>query len=336
MKKIGLTTTVPVEVILAAGYTPVDLNNVFITSGDYSKYIDLAERDGFPKSLCAWIKGIYGACISEGINEVIGVVEGDCSNTKALLEVLEYRGIKIRPFSFPHSHEREDIEAEIKKLMESFNVSLEEVEAVRKQLESPRKLAREIDELTYIDNKATGFENHLYQVSLSDFNGNVDAFENELQDTVNMIKKRPENSKKLRLGYIGVPPMTADIYDFVENLNGHFVYNEVQREFAFPRAEVASDIFEQYYDYTYPYDIKFRMQEIKKQIKERKLDGIIHYTQAFCYRCVEDIVLKAELNIPILNIEGDKQNTLDARTKLRIEAFLDMLLDLKEEKACEY
>ncbi|GAI09778.1 unnamed protein product, partial [marine sediment metagenome] len=31
MKKIGITTTVPVEILLAAGYQPVDLNNVFIT-----------------------------------------------------------------------------------------------------------------------------------------------------------------------------------------------------------------------------------------------------------------------------------------------------------------
>ncbi len=69
---------------------------------------------------------------------------------------------------------------------------------------------------------------------------------------------------------------------------------------------------------------------MKKQIEERNIDAIIHYTQAFCHRAVEDIVLKEELNIPMLNIEGDKLNTLDARTKLRLEAFLDMLLDLKQ------
>ncbi len=125
--------------------------------------------------------------------------------------------------------------------------------------------------------------------------------------------------------------MTGDIYEFVENFDATFVYNEVQREFAFPRGNSAKDIFEQYYDYTYPYDVTFRIAELKRQIKERELDGIIHYTQAFCYRAVEDIVLKQQLNIPILNIEGDKLNTLDARTKLRLEAFLDMLVDLKGE-----
>ncbi len=331
MKKIGLTTTVPVEVLLAAGYTPIDLNNLFITSENYSKYIDIAERDGFPKSLCAWIKGIYGACVENGIKEIVGVMEGDCSNTKALIEVLELRGVRIYPFSFPHSHKREDVRKEIDKFMQIFNVSMEEVEKVRNRLNKIRELAKEIDELTYISSKANGFENHLYQVSLSDLNGNIDAFEDELKKVISKIKGRNSNKKKLRLGYIGVPPMTGDIYEFVENFNAQFVYNEVQREFAFPRADKALNIYEQYYDYTYPYNTNFRIKELKKQISDRKLDGIIHYTQAFCYRSVEDIVLKQQLDIPILNIEGDKLNTLDARTKLRLEAFLDMLSDLKEE-----
>jgi benzoyl-CoA reductase/2-hydroxyglutaryl-CoA dehydratase subunit BcrC/BadD/HgdB len=335
MSKIGLTTTVPVEVLIAAGYTPVDLNNIFITSSDYLKYIDIAERDGFPRSLCTWIKGIYGACLQNGIKEIVGVVEGECSNTKVLIEVLELRGIKVYPFSFPNSHKSEDVEHEINKFMDVFNVTLEEVEIVRKKLNKTRALAKEIDELTYMHNKATGFENHLYQVSSSDFNGDLAAFEVDLEKVIKDIKNREPINRKLRLGYIGVPPMTCDIYEFVENLNANFVYNEVQREFAFPRADKALNIYEQYYDYTYPYDTAFRIKELKKQIKERKLDGIIHYTQAFCYRAVADIVLKEKLDIPILNIEGDKLNILDARTKLRLEAYLDMLLDLKEAKTCE-
>jgi benzoyl-CoA reductase/2-hydroxyglutaryl-CoA dehydratase subunit BcrC/BadD/HgdB len=335
MKKIGLTTTVPVEVLIAAGYTPVDLNNIFITSSDYLKYIDIAERDGFPRSLCTWIKGIYGACLENGIKEIVGVVEGECSNTKALIEVLELRGIKVYPFSFPHSHKVEDVEHEINKFMNVFNVTIKEVEVVRKRLNKTRALAKEIDELTYIHNKVTGFENHLYQVSSSDFNGDIDAFEVGLKKVICEIKNKKPLNRKLRLGYIGVPPMTCDIYEFVENLNANFVYNEVQREFAFPRADKALNIYQQYYDYTYPYDTAFRIKELKKQINERNLDGIIHYTQAFCYRAVADIVLKEKLDIPILNIEGDKLNILDARTKLRLEAFLDMLLDLKEAKKCE-
>lgn len=330
MKKIGLTTTVPIEVLIAAGYTPIDLNNVFVTSDNYLKYIDMAEKDGFSKSICAWIKGIYGACMDNDIKEVVGVIEGDCSNTKVLMETFKFRGIKVYPFSFPHSHTKEDVKNKINEFMELFNVKYDETEKVRKRLNEIRKSAKEIDRLTYDGNLVSGFENHLYQLCLSDFNGDVEKYKSELKSFINIAYERKPIKKKLRLGYIGVPPMTGDIYEYVENFDAQFAYNEVQREFAFPRADKANDIYEQYYDYTYPYDIDFRINELKKQIKERKLDGIIHYTQAFCYRGLEHIILKEKLNIPILNIEGDKLNTLDARTKLRIEAFLDMLLDLKE------
>ncbi len=72
-------------------------------------------------------------------------------------------------------------------------------------------------------------------MSLSDFNGNIDKFEEHLKKVIEGMEKREPINKKLRLGYIGVPPMTGDIYEFSEKLNAHFVYNEVQREFAFPR-----------------------------------------------------------------------------------------------------
>ncbi len=329
MKKIGITTTVPVEVLMAAGYIPIDLNNLFIASADYNKYIDIAERDGFPKSMCAWIKGIYGACLENGITEIIGVTEGDCSNTKVLLEVLKSKGVKGHPFAFPHSHTRESVHREIEKFMGMFGVSMDEVEKIRQKINILRKDAVRLDELTYLEGKADGFENHLFQLCLSDFDGDMERYGILLRSKVEEIEKRDENSKRLRLGYLGVPPMQGDLHHFVEKFDARFVYNEVQREFAFPRAIEAENIFEQYYDYTYPYDMEYRLRDVIEQVKERKLDGIIHYTQAFCHRAIEDIILKERLDIPILNIEGDKLNTLDARTKLRLEAFLDMLHDLK-------
>ena len=328
--KIGITTTVPIEIIYAAGHTPVDLNNLFITSEDYSKYIDIAERDGFPKSMCAWIKGMYGVCIENKIDAIVGVVEGDCSNTKILTEILQRRGIKIYPFSFPYSKDLEEIKTSINNLIAIFKTDYSEVERMRQKLNRIRKLGIEIDKLTYLENLGTAWDNHFYLVNFSDFQGNPDDFEKELKEKIAAIKSSKAKKYLLRLGYIGVPPMTGDIYDFVNTYNATFVYNEVQREFAFPRHKSDKNIYEQYQNYTYPYNNQFRISEIKKQIKERKIDAIIHYTQAFCHRAMEHIIIKNEIDIPILNIEGDKLNVLDARTKLRLEAFLDMVADNKK------
>ncbi len=329
MKKIGLTTTVPIEVLIAAGYEPFDLNNLFVTSENHLHYIDIAEQDGFPKSMCAWIKGIYGACIKHNVKEIIAVMEGDCSNTKVLNDILKSKGVILHPFSFPHSHLIEDVDREMKRFMKYFGVSVEAVEEIRKQLNRIREKVKRIDEYSYTKDVVLGFENHLLQLCMSDLDGNASNYEKLIDNKLLDIESRSPSLKKLRLGYIGVPPMTGDLFDFVETLDARFIYSEVQREFSFPRFEMANNMTEQYYDYTYPYDFDFRVKEIQRQVKLRNLDGIIHYTQAFCHKAAEHILLKDQLNIPILNIEGDKLNVLDARTKLRLEAFLDMLSDLK-------
>lgn len=329
MRYIGITTTIPSEVLIAAGYTPIDLNNIFISADNYEHYIKIAEEDGFPQNYCSWIKGIYGVCIEKNIKEIIAVVGGDCSNSVVLAEVLELRGIKIHPFAFPISRTVSNIKIQINSLMNHFGVSIDDIEKVRSRLAPLRDKIIELDKLTYKSSKVTGWENHLYQVSMSDFNLDINKYEEDVNSFLKDIYKREAIKHSVKVGYIGVPPITGDIYDFIENLDAKLVYNEVQREFAMPRHNQSETIYEQYLEYTYPYDTFYRAEEIKRQIKERDIDAIIHYTQAFCYRSAQHIILKQELGVPVLHIEGDKSRTLDARTKLRIEAFIDMVKDKK-------
>lgn len=328
MRKIGITTTVPQEIILSAGAIPVDLNNLFISSSAYLSYIETAEQHGFPKSMCAWIKGIYGACLSHNINEIIGVVEGDCSNTHTLISILERRGIKVHRFGYPYDRSKERLYENMDLLAKSLGTSLSDSEKYLEVTGDMHSLGILVDNLT-ISGKATGFENHLWLVSQSDFNSDIISYKKRLSSELDNISKRNPKNHFLNLGYIGVPPMTADLYEFVSDFDAGIIYNEIQREFAFPRYLEAKTLTEKYIDYTYPYDINNRISCIKNEIKSRKLDGIIHYTQAFCHRAAEDIIIKSELEIPILHIEGDRLNSLDARTKLRIETFIDMVHDLK-------
>lgn len=325
MRKIGFTTTIPVEVILAAKCIPVDLNNVFITDSNPEQYIEYAEIKGFPRNTCSWIKGIYGVLLKrKGIDELIGVVEGDCSNTRALLEVLNLENIKYITFSYPYDKNKERLMNEIKKLVEYFEVTWQEVQTVKERLDSIRMKLMELDRLTWEENKVSGFENHLWLVSSSDFNGDPDKFEKDLEEFLKEAKNRAEKKEKVRMGYIGVPPIFSDLYEFIEDKGGRVVFNEVQRQFSIFNG-IGKDILSGYLDFTYPYDLKNRLDDIKKEIKRRNIHGIIHYVQSFCFRGIEDIIIKNEMDIPVLTLEGDKPGKLDARTKLRLEAFLDML-----------
>lgn len=55
-----------------------------------------------------------------------------------------------------------------------------------------------------------------------------------------------------------------DLYSYIEERGAKVVFNEVQREFAFPRHVKAKNIFEQYLNYTYPYGIEFRIKNLEK------------------------------------------------------------------------
>jgi len=326
LKNVGFTTSIPVEVLFAAGLRPIDLNNIFITHENPERLLEKAENAGFPRNTCAWIKGIFSAVLLHGnIDTIIGVIEGDCSNTKALIEVFELYNIKCVPFSYPNSRNYRNLEAEILSLCRYFNVTLKDCSEIKNKLDTIRKKLIYLDELTWKSNKARGFENHIWQVSSSDFNGDYELFDAELDRAITEIEERQPLRERIRLGYIGVPPINGDLYSFIETLDARIVYNEVQRQFAMPCGVDCEDIVEMYRMFTYPYNLSGRLSDIKNEISKRKLNGVIHYTQAFCFRGIEDIIIRKELGIPVLTLEGDRPGNLDQRTKLRLESFIDML-----------
>lgn len=328
-KRIAISNTIPSEIIYAAGEVVCDLNNSFVTSGASEAWIDEAEYNGLPKSLCAWIKGVYTACLIEQPDAFIAVTEGDCSNTKGLQQLLTLKGIPNIEFAFPYDRCRQKLEGSLKQLMQVFNVSESQVTATWKTLNSIRALGVIVDQLTYTTYQVTGFENHLSLVSFSDFCGNPSSFKNQLENLIVEATTRPPNPPLVRLAYLGVPPMYGDLYHYVETQGAGIVFNEVQRQFMMPDYHEATSLVDQYLAYTYPYDIWHRIKAIKKALAQRQIDGIIHYTQAFCHHSLDDMVLRTAFDVPILTLEGDKAQQLDSRAKLRLEAYIDMLKDQK-------
>ncbi len=325
---IGFTTTIPVELIFAAGYEPCDLNNIFVTDRDPGRFIERAERDGFPKSMCNWIKGIYGVIMEKEVAGVITVMEGDCSNTQALAEILRYRGVRTIPFSFPYDRDREVLAREIEKLSKELSVDEGSLTDVEVRIAGVRCKLSEIDTMTWSERNVTGAENHLWLVGSSDMLGDMEGYGSSADEFIASARKR-ESFQGIPLGYIGVPPIVTGLYDFVESVGGQVVYNETQRQFALPYE--TEDIVERYLLYTYPYGIFARLKDIGDEIARRGIKGIIHYVQAFCFRAIEDVILRETISVPILTVEGDLPRALDTRTKMRIEAFVEMLEGMRRQ-----
>jgi|SRR5690554_1270739 benzoyl-CoA reductase/2-hydroxyglutaryl-CoA dehydratase subunit BcrC/BadD/HgdB len=321
--RLGFTTSFPVEVIFAAGYTPVDLNNIFI-SGDPLQRVQNAEANGFPRNICSWIKGIYDTVIENDIRTVIGVVQGDCSNTHSLMSLLKDKGVEVIPFSFPYERNRESLLREIATLRERFGVTEKQAAEVKRELDPIRKKLVELDRLTWEERKVTGEENHLWQVNASDFQGDPAGYDKRLDSFLREASSsRPAGDNEIRLAYIGVPPIITDIYRFLPQQGADVLFNEVQRQFAMPHLK--DEIVDQYLAFTYPYTVFDRLKDIGNEVKRRHIDGIISYSQAFCHRQIDNILLKKYLRLPFLTIEGDQPAELDERTKLRLESFLDVI-----------
>ncbi|MGQ9557102.1 MAG: 2-hydroxyacyl-CoA dehydratase family protein [Desulfurispora sp.] len=324
MEKIGITTTVPVEIIYAAGCVPVDLNNVFITSASPGQLVEEAELAGYPRNVCAWIKGIYSAALKLGIKKVVAVTQGDCSNTHALMETWQLTGMEIIPFAYPFDRDYDLLKLQLQKFMDLLGVDWSQVRRAWQELQEVRRLAHQIDELTWRENRVRGQDNHLFLVTCSDFNGNPQEYAARARRFISELPAEPlAGTDEVRLAYIGVPPIMDDLYDYVESRGARVVFNETQRQFSMPFS--TDDLIEQYRLYTYPYGIFFRLEDIQEQLVLRRVRGVIHYAQSFCYRQIEDMIVRARLSLPVLTLEGDRPNRLDARTRMRLDAFIEML-----------
>ncbi|WP_022850960.1 2-hydroxyacyl-CoA dehydratase family protein [Limisalsivibrio acetivorans] len=324
MKRIGFTTTIPVELVMASGGAPCDLNNVFITSENPSEYIDFAESEGLPRNICAWIKGIYTAVVRGAVDEVIAVTEGDCSNSHALAELFMEQGIPVHSFAYPFgksdrlSFLKNEFEGLASSLGTTVGVAMESV----KRTDRVRSKLRELDRLT-VEGRVTGFENHITLVSSTDFNGDIDTYEKELDALLYDARGREPSTNSIRIGVLGVPTIFDDIYAFLEERGAQVVFNEIQRQFSIPSTN--PDYIARYAEYTYPYDVFTRLEDIQKQVEERKIHGLIHYVQSFCYRQMQDITMRKHLDVPVLTVEGDGPGGIDSRTRIRVESFLEML-----------
>ena len=325
MKRIGITTTVPIEVLLAAGYQPVDLNNVLVNDPPPERLVNIAEKAGFPLNCCSWIKGIYGVCMDDGIDTVLCVTSGDCSNTIMLMEVLNLRGIKAIPFAYPDQPDSLKMEQVLEALAQTLGTTLEAADKIREELQPGRGLAQKLDELTWKEGLVSGGENHLWLVSASDFNQEHTKYCHRLQELLTECQQRqPYPVDYLRLAYIGVPSVYArELYPFLESNGARVVYNEIQRQFAMP--EPGDSLAEQYTNYTYPYSIHERLRDITTELRRRQVDGVIHYVQAFCHRGIADIIFREAIDLPMLTIEGNNDFFLNNHLKTRLEAFVDML-----------
>ncbi len=239
------------------------------------------------------------------------------------MEVLQYRGVSVVPFAFPFDRDPGALSLELSKFADRFGTTLAESERWKARLDPVRRLAHEIDRLTWEEGKVTGEENHRWLVACSDFEGDPEGYARRAESFIGEAAARPAMRERVPVAFVGVPPIVSGLHACFEEAGARIVLNEVQRQFAMPFP--AASLVEQYLSYTYPYSVFERIRDIRAEVARRGARGIVHYVQSFCFRQIEDILLRGEVGVPVLTLEGESPGSVDERTRIRIQAFVEML-----------
>ncbi len=125
------------------------------------------------------------------------------------------------------------------------------------------------------------------------------------------------------MALFGVPGLLSDLVPYLEELGVRVVLFETEHAFAMLSE---ADTVEQQYSperYSYPYGIEVRLKRFSELCRQRSVDRVVYYQQAFCHHNLETRrVLAALVPLPVLTVEGDLPGMLTQRDRLRIETFV--------------
>jgi predicted CoA-substrate-specific enzyme activase len=340
-RRIGITGTCPVEVLVAAGARVLDLNNAFIADPQPERLLDAAHRFGFAPTQCAWTRGMFGAVLramtgqeahqeGEGVGPLDGVVvvgRGDCTQNLLLADLFPLAGLNdVHLFAFPPLPGRPgEVREAVERLADWAGTDWTAVNRAWEALLPLRWDLGELERATWERDTVTGLENHLFLVRSTDLGGDLPAFRAEVAAFLREIAGRSPLPQRRRVAVFGVPTIRPEFYPYLEARDARVVLNEVQRDFA--QLDPAPDLPTQYASrYAYAYSVHERLAAFLPEVARRRVEGVVVYRQSFCHHNVEvPAVRRALAGLPLVELEGDGPGELDQAQRLRLDTFLSQM-----------
>lgn len=307
-KHIAITALVPPEIIYACGDDPFDVNNVIPLSKKYPR-----------NKLCAWT-AIWQEMLSKReikIDSLIVVAGGDCHNALVDGQKVAMSGIPTHFFFYPFDGSCEYLESQLVKLQD-FLGGIKSPEKPG-EISELKKIGLQIDKKR-AQGKLSSADAFRILISFSDLAGDLDIF----RETISSVKETDIETNN-RIALIGVPPIYHDFHEVSQSLGLHVVFDELPYEFIRHSGTDIQEIARSYRNYTFARPLDFRINFLQKELAKRKVNGIVHYTQFACHHMLEDDIMRANLDYPMLTIQGDLPGNTPEQIKLRLEAFREAL-----------
>ncbi len=306
--KIGITALVPPEILYAYGHSSLDVNN-FVPSSPLKPKV----------KLCAWTAIWREMIIRKEIelDGLIVVASGDCYNSVVDGQKVASFGYPVTYFFYPFDGDPKEMERELEKL--SLFLGEEKNESIYDKIYELKKKSMELDEKRW-KGEIWGKDLFPLLVSFSDLGGNISTMQRKMEEF-----ECRDGIEGISIALLGVPPIYCDFHEVAERIGFHVVFDELPYEFIRLRGKNEKEIAHSYASYSFARDLNFRTHLLKKELKKRRVEGVVHYTQFPCHHILEDEILRKELPYSILTIQGDLPQKTPEQIKLRLEAFYEML-----------
>jgi hypothetical protein len=301
---------VPPELIYGCGQVPVDLNNFVPTS-------EVPPRG----KLCAWTATWRDALIRGDIavDRLVVVAGGDCHNALVDGQRVAMAGIPTHYMFYPFDGNEDEMSDHMASL-EAFLGGITD-QAALNRIADIKDVCMELDNAR-CRGDILGSRVFRHLIALCDLWGDVDRFEESAKMA---LKDRPAEVPDLRIGLVGVPPIYPDFHEVCESFGMQVVHDELPWEFTRLGGRSRGARTRNYAGYTFARDLEYRFEALGRELRRRRVDGIIHYTQYACHHVLEDDMLREGFDLPMLTVQGDLPRKCPEQERLRLEAFAELL-----------
>lgn len=304
--RIGYIPPIPAEVLSISPHEVENLWSVFALAEDHSHWLQRAHDAGLKPSGSVWARCLYAHALDSDLQAIYFPEPGVPQEVRAVLALLQEKGVSLRPFHFPLLRSPERLQMAIDGLCRELDVDPRSLKSALDQWTHVRVALRRFDSLQH---KNAAFTSTAYVNALAramnpgkDIEGHRREIERQILEF-----EGSRQGRWTRVGFIGLTPYRSDLFRILDECGAVVVYDEWGIE---NNPQGAShDLVSHYHQSSLPYGLKRREERLIKEIAERRLRGLILGVECLCHSIREEGFFRSALPVPVFtldNCRGDK------------------------------
>lgn len=331
--KRGILPPVPIEFFGPQDLDTINLWKLFFLASDEdrNRWVDSCSQ--ISGDISFFSKALVGMARENNIEELWYPEPCFASLFKKAVDILKTEGVKIFAFKYPPITNTNFLKKSVSDALHILNMSESEMET-RIQAWQPLRIA--IRRLDGVQTRSLALENMAYVETLHSILDPTESLPQLRRMAETRVALEPRNYDKdpsLRIGILEMTPCLKSFFSVLENCGAVVVYDELGLEnFPLGKSSDTLNLDDLYSQVSFPLGIKARKDKLEKELKERKIDGLIYGTFNSLEIKSNADYLQRELKIPVFIYEIKQENNKAMIENNLLERFLSTILQKRGEK----